>query len=231
METGREDALRKAFTLMPNKLYEGYKMKRLPPSLVILILLSTGSFAQEPIEIFDKPTGLVDIWDDKPERSDMVPKYPVDIKDIPGEPKKPIELWPAKKSCAETAIDHLVGNYKIRNGPATMTISIMGRTKTIKADAAIASSTASLKKRGKKLKLVSKVFGDMHLNFVVSKCKKDGTVHLQGRGKTTLGDVGTVPISMQLVASRTGISISGSMKWNPASSSTVTTKILMLKSR
>lgn len=66
---------------------------------------------------------------------------------------------------------------------------------------------------------------------MVSKCKKDGTVHLRGKGETTLGDVGTVPISMQLIASRTGMSISGSMKWRPVPASVMTSQIAMVKSK
>lgn len=178
-------------------------MKKILSIIAILTTISTSSFAQKPI----------------------------DIDDIPGEAKKPIELWPAKKSCAETAMQRLVGTYKITNGPAKVTISVMGTKKTLRADAAIATHTATFTKKGKKLKLTSKVFGDMHVNFMVSKCKKDGTVHLRGKGETTLGDVGTVPISMQLIASRTGMSISGSMKWRPVPASVMTSQIAMVKSK
>lgn len=206
-------------------------MKNILPTITILTLLNTGSFAKEPIDIFDKPTGLVDIWDDKPDRSDMAPNHPINIDDLPGEPKKPIDLWSEKKSCAEIAIYNLVGTYKLTNGPAKVTISVMGMNKTIRADSAIATGTASFKKNGKKLKLTSKVWGDMHVNFSVSNCKKDGTVHLRGKGKATLGDVGTVPISMQLIASRTGMSISGSLKWRPVPDTMMTSQIAMIKSR
>lgn len=76
-------------------------MKKILSIIAILTTISTSSFAQKPI----------------------------DIDDIPGEAKKPIELWPAKKSCAETAMQRLVGTYKITNGPAKVTISVMGTKK------------------------------------------------------------------------------------------------------
>lgn len=178
-------------------------MRKILSIIAILTAISTSSFAQKPI----------------------------DIDDIPGEAKKPIELWPAKKSCAETAISALVGDYEIINGPAKVTISVMGRKKTLRADAAITIRTATFTKKGKKLKFTSKVFGDMRVNFRVTKCKKNGYVYLRGKGRTTLGDVGTVPISMELVASYTDGLIIGSLKWRPVPSSMMTSDIAMTKTK
>jgi len=157
-------------------------------------------------------------------------REPINIEDIPGEAKKPIKLWPAKKSCAETAISDLVGDYMIRNGPAKVTIFVMGRKQTLSADAAIVIRTATFTKKGKKLKFTSKVFGDMRVNFRITKCKKNGHIYLRGKGRTTLGDVGTVPISMELVASSDEIII-GSLKWRPVPSSVMTSDIAMTKTK
>ena len=180
-------------------------MRKILSIIAILTTISTSSFAQKPI----------------------------DIDDIPGDLKKPIELWPAKKSCAETAMQRLVGTYKITNGPAKVTISVMGRKKTLRADAAIATHTATFKKNGKKLKFTSKVFGDMHVKFVVSSCKNMDAVSLKGRGTTTLGGVGTVPISMELdfMDFNTVRVIEGTMKWRPVPSSMMTSQIFMTQSK
>ena len=96
-------------------------MKNILPTITILTLLNTGSFSKEPIEIFDKPTGLVDIWDDKPDRSDMAPNHPINIDDLPGEPKKPIELFDKKGDITPWA-----GLWKVKQNPVTTKGACMG---------------------------------------------------------------------------------------------------------